>query len=368
MLNFLIKELQSLSISLELLNENEAKSIIEITNEKIQEKTNAFIVDLLVKKQGQNGIILDPLVSTHQKSERGTAKGKEVTASSSGVWDWVYKYKNPLWLENIINLNKENKIINKLSKHVISKKYLDFWRETDGILVIPLFREESFMGIYSIEYPEYVTIKKEVVDQIIQLSKSIATFLWKVEFQNQINKDSSSAISLFRSAIIDETSEKTLDEYKSGFLARPFDVKYEGIENYIRVFFGRNKILVKSYTHKQHREYVISDIRNQIKSSHFGIIDLSGFNPNVMIELGMMKALHKKVFLLLRKDDDAKIPFNLTSFEIHKYEIKADKVSIVQPSSSRMNSIDNYLNDFIKELTTFPAFQRAKPYISQVIE
>ncbi|MCG8344630.1 MAG: hypothetical protein MI685_05645 [Chlorobiales bacterium] len=368
MLNFLIKEIQKLSISVEFLNENDAKTILEITNEKIQDKTNALIVDLLVKKQGQKGVILDPLVSTHEKSKRGAAKGKEITSSSSGVWDWVYKYKSPLWLENIISLNKENKVINKLNRHNISKKYLDFWHETDGILVIPLFRGENFMGIYSIEFPEYIIIKKETVGEIIELSKSVATLLWKVEVQNQINEDSSSAISHFRNAIFDETFEKTLDEYRSGFFARPFDVKYEGVENYIKEFFGQKKILVKSFVHKPHEEFVVSDIRNQIESSHFGIIDISECNPNVMIELGMMKAFHKKVILLLQKDDDTKIPFDLAPFEVYKYEFRTDEISVVQPRSSQMKTIDDFLNSFINMLLTFPAFQRAKPYLGQAID
>ena len=367
MLNCLIKELQRLSISLEFVTDVDAKRIIELINERIQDKTNSFIVDLLIRKQGQEGVILEPLVSTHNKSKRGAAKGKEITESSSGVWAWVYRYKSPLWLENVISTDREKGAINKLSKQTINENYLEFFSETDGILVIPLFFKENFMGIYSIEFPEYMTIKNEVVDEIIELSKFIAVLLWKVDVQNQINEDAGNAISHFRSAIFEETIERMLDEYKSGFFARPFDIKYEGVEKYIKGFFGQNNILVKSFEHKPGTGFVVGNIRAQIESSHFGIIDISECNPNVMVEFGMMKALDKKFILLIRKDDDTEIPFDLRPFHVYKYEFKKDEILVVDPSSNQMKSIDDSLRSFINKLLTIPTFQNAKPYLGQAI-
>lgn len=234
MLQCLLKELQNFSISFEFVKEADAKTILELTNEKIEEKIGSFIIDFLIKQQGEGGVILSPIVSTHQKSGRGPAMGKQITEDATGVWAWVYNNRKTLWLEGVSSLDKTKGCANKIDGDIIEERYLEFYKKTDGILVIPLSFKDNLLGIYSIEFPQYATISRAVVEEIIELSNSIAAILWKIEVQKQFNEDISNAISHFRTAIKEETQEKILDEYRTGFFARPFLTEFEPIEKHIK--------------------------------------------------------------------------------------------------------------------------------------
>ena len=66
---------------------------------------------------------------------------------------------------------------------------------------------------------------------------------------------------------------------------------------------------------------MIEDIENQIRTSHFCISDLTGLNPNVMTEVGMMIAFHKNFLLIRRKGDESAIPFDLNQFPLYEYDV-----------------------------------------------
>ncbi len=48
---------------------------------------------------------------------------------------------------------------------------------------------------------------------------------------------------------------------------------------------------------------IFCDICRMIQSSAYGIVDLSGLNPNVLLELGMMFSLSKPVFVLVKESE-----------------------------------------------------------------
>lgn len=66
---------------------------------------------------------------------------------------------------------------------------------------------------------------------------------------------------------------------------------------------------------------IFCDICQKIQSSEYGIVELSGLNPNVLLELGMMLALSKPVFVLMKKDEESDIKSKLPSDIIWKRAI-----------------------------------------------
>ena len=52
---------------------------------------------------------------------------------------------------------------------------------------------------------------------------------------------------------------------------------------------------------KDPKDALFCDICRMIQSSSYGIFDISGLNPNVLLELGMALSLGKPVFVLVRK-------------------------------------------------------------------
>src|SRR5205814_993394 len=68
----------------------------------------------------------------------------------------------------------------------------------------------------------------------------------------------------------------------------------------------------------------VRNIEKQIAAAHFGIADITGNNPNVMWELGVMFGLRKPVILLKDKTDTERTPFDLYSkLRVH-YQAVAD--------------------------------------------
>lgn len=69
---------------------------------------------------------------------------------------------------------------------------------------------------------------------------------------------------------------------------------------------------------------VFCDICLLIQSSAYGIVDITGLNPNVLLELGMMFASGKPVFILVNKKDEenlrAKLPSDIVWKRIIPYE------------------------------------------------
>lgn len=65
----------------------------------------------------------------------------------------------------------------------------------------------------------------------------------------------------------------------------------------------------------------------EIQSSQFGIVELTSFNENVLIELGMMYGFGKPVILLIKKDANKpkiKIPSNIIGIEQVRYNDFSD--------------------------------------------
>lgn len=48
---------------------------------------------------------------------------------------------------------------------------------------------------------------------------------------------------------------------------------------------------------------IFCDICKLIQNSAYGIVDITGLNPNVMLEMGMLIALGKPIYVIVKKSD-----------------------------------------------------------------
>jgi len=101
---------------------------------------------------------------------------------------------------------------------------------------------------------------------------------------------------------------------------------------------------------------------DKVRSSHFGIVDITNCNHNVMLELGMMMVLGKRVILLRRHDDETKVPFNIGGYHYFEYEVEpGPEIRLKDPGTNQFEPIKRVLEDFVKRLEGDPAFLAAKP-------
>lgn len=64
---------------------------------------------------------------------------------------------------------------------------------------------------------------------------------------------------------------------------------------------------------KDPKEAIFCDICRMIQSASYGIADISGLNPNVLLELGMILSLGKPLSVLFKKSEEASLRENLPS-------------------------------------------------------
>lgn len=119
-----------------------------------------------------------------------------------------------------------------------------------------------------------------------------------------------------------------LSEHRACFFAYPFQQKFHFLCKKIRTIMATHhgiKLMAISVETKDSR--IVEDIKHQISESHFGIADISGNNPNVMWELGLMIGYGKPVLILKDQEDKANTPFDLYGNYRVEYRIAKDKTT-----------------------------------------
>lgn len=109
-------------------------------------------------------------------------------------------------------------------------------------------------------------------------------------------------------------------EPNSFFISEPYDKERKTREKAI-------KEVIKGYPHiiADHKAMNIAltcKICQQIQSAQFGIVDITGFNENVLIELGMLYGFNKPVVILVKHSEktDFDIPSNIIGIEQVRYK------------------------------------------------
>jgi len=104
-----------------------------------------------------------------------------------------------------------------------------------------------------------------------------------------------------------------LSEHRSCFFAYPFQDKFHVLRDEIKRLLSREEygIELMATSIEMKDSSVVEDIKNQIAEAHFGIADITGNNPNVLWELGLMVGYGKPVIILKDQIDTEKTPFDL---------------------------------------------------------
>ena len=116
-----------------------------------------------------------------------------------------------------------------------------------------------------------------------------------------------------------------LSEYRSCFFAYPFQDQFHALRDRIRRLLAEEHGIRLTATSIEMKDpSVVNDIKGQIAAAHFGIADITGNNPNVMWELGVMIGYHKPVIILKDKTDKEETPFDLYGNYRVPYQVVKD--------------------------------------------
>jgi hypothetical protein len=102
------------------------------------------------------------------------------------------------------------------------------------------------------------------------------------------------------------------------FLAMPYRPELRWVRNAIAAACRRLKIELVSVDEQVATGAVIAGIHQSVRSSDFGYVVLTGLNPNVMYELGLLHQAAKPTIIL--SDRETTIPFDVRSLMRLEYD------------------------------------------------
>jgi molecular chaperone HtpG len=116
-----------------------------------------------------------------------------------------------------------------------------------------------------------------------------------------------------------------LSEHRSCFFAYPFRDPFHALRDEIkRTLASEYGIQLMATSLEIKDSSVVEDIKNQIAEAHFGIADITGNNPNVLWELGLMIGYGKPVIILKDQADTVPTPFDVYGHYRIPYQIVKD--------------------------------------------
>jgi GAF domain len=371
----MLYELEEMSLMFDFLPRAEAERLIREVSRKLAKMLNAHIVDILWVKEARNGIILEPFAwYVDDQCRRGEPKPYQIPNQiredeKTGLWTYVYATSEAVWIEGIVGADWNRPMINKATDKEIDAKFLYVWGETDSFMATPLLFRDVVQGVFCVELPEPYTLNKDILKLMRRLATPIGTIIWKAEAQSINDKQTKVAIDHYLSLLQNYDLEH-LNPYRSGFIARSFDNESAILEACIKKEMAKHGIKAEQVIPEPARSDVITAMRRQIKSAHFGIVDITGNNPNVMFELGMMGILGKKLLLLRHKGDQTEIPFDISIEHRYSYNVKQDSnqelvVEIWSAGQGEPTTIEKVVESFIRDLYRDQQFRNASPWDSQ---
>jgi nucleoside 2-deoxyribosyltransferase len=343
--------------SVDNLSEGQAKQIIGTVLDKLKAEVGAIIVDVWLLDPGQGGVdILVPYLRRSDPQVPGTQK-IALTDKATGLLVWVAETRKPVWLDDIPV--QATSALNRLTGQPIEGRHFNLYDGTRAFAAVPS-RYRGQFAILTVEVAVANCLKNYHIDLMKALSEPTGILIWKSGVSEEIRRHTNEAIQEFRD--VGGGLGPTLNPYRTGFIARPFDQKFDYISNAIEAVFRRNRIRAATYRSLAGSTLVVSEMLNQINSAHFGIADITSLNSNVLFEVGAMIAVRKPLVIMRSKSDDAVLPFDIAGYDCYRYAVTADRIVILDATSQ--NPLEEFVGSFIsRRLQSDKAFRDAIEYV-----
>jgi hypothetical protein len=104
------------------------------------------------------------------------------------------------------------------------------------------------------------------------------------------------------------------------FLAMPYREDLKWVRNAIAAACRRLHIDLVSVDEQVATGDIIAGIHHHVRASDFGYVVMTGFNPNVMYELGLLHQAAKPTIILTDAETMATLPFDLRSLMMLAYD------------------------------------------------
>lgn len=365
----MIEQLEQLSLAVGPIAKADAKQVAEAINRKIAALMSAQVIKLYWLEEAQNGVLLRPVTFINKTLSRDPMPF-QVETHPNGVLSWVFHEKRPLWLEDLQRKDLSAPVRNEADDTEILPNYLDMsedYRWMDSMMCVPLIVRGDVRGLYSVELQSSSRLTGGFRELLERLAKSLSCLLWNADVYGYDQDKTSRAIEQF----ITTTASSSFDpifleeRFRSGFIARPFARDFSDVEEELVALFSSRGVRARRYVPEGRTRYIIDEIMLQIRHSHFGVADITGSNPNVLAEVGMMMSWSKQFMLIRRKGDSSPPPFNVNQYPVYDYELRAGQgLRLWNAPDNKYESFEERLDNFIEQLPPETGFGSADRWMS----
>lgn len=139
-------------------------------------------------------------------------------------------------------------------------------------------------------------------------------------------------------------------ELNSFFISEPYDKLRRKRENAILEAIRGHRYEIAD--HKIRNIAITCKICQQIQSSMFGIVDITGSNENVLIELGMLYGFNRPVVILVEQTEKTKIrvPSNIIGIEQVRYSDFAELTKKLRTTLSALFTLTKRQEEYLLNL------------------
>ena len=364
------EEFESFVKGLDTITEDSTDTLLKTVLHRLVVNLKANSATVWQVKEHSNAIRL----KHRARYGRGGGSSVIIDKDRTGVLAWTAQNRKSLWIEGVRNTGHGELVSNHLTNEKIPVETLlspaadseapdqepDLDPTTNAAIVVPAFARNQLRGILMIEAAAREFSSADV-DSLWNVAKPIANLLWKLDSFEQNSQQTKEAIAAFEMSI--EMSETPLNPYRTGFVARPFDEEFTESAELVKKIFEARKVRVIEYEHPFSGDVVIAEIYRQISAAHFGVVDITGLRPNVLLELGMIMGLNKPFVMLKSADDDGEMPFDIASYHFFRYIVDKKVLMFFDPAKPAEQSADTVLETFLNErMMNIPAFVNAKEW------
>lgn len=132
------------------------------------------------------------------------------------------------------------------------------------------------------------------------------------------------------------------------FMLMPFNEKFDYIYGVIKKDLNDNGLICNRADEIAGSKPILNKILTEILKSRYIIADLTNYNPNVFYELGIAHSFKDAQNILLLKQKDSKIPFDLTHLTYIEYT--PDNLRFLTATIKNFIQENRYLSDFHEAL------------------
>lgn len=343
---------------LDTISDSGARKLLEVVLRHVRENLGATIADVWQAQEGRDGLILNPLACTGKEREN---KPFQVSDETRGVLAWVVREEEPVWVQDIKEKMESGRVENLLGNQPLDEKALDFDSGTNSMIAVPVIYNGRIRGVLTAEASTARQFSSADVYTLNDIAKPVGILLWKLDTFLQNTDQTDAAIKSFRQSVDRATTR--LNPYRAGFIARPFAPEFDRFAQEVARIFEKNRVRATQYEHPPGGGVVLGEMIKQVAAAHLGVVDLTGLNPNVIAELGMMLGLGKETILFKALDDETEMPFDLASFHLYRYAFENNELMVWEPAQSGKPA-EEVISAFVDRLMgEDEAFESAKEWV-----